>query len=226
MITGAFQALPRYPVTLQQPPDGTSYILPSILARTGLDLVELAPTTTGTTPQPGTDVTTIPTGAAPGGNTLSVLIANTLPLQYSSTSQILRPVTIGNPITLDAGALLPMFQSLVLTQPPDVSWTGSGDRGTIIVVETITGNVQWDAYLDPSASSVAFPALPADLGITTPDHFDFASVNKLEVPGATRVDVARTIDRTWALWPHDASLFPAAGSASARILYSVGLGPP
>jgi hypothetical protein len=59
-----------------------------------------------------------------------------------------------------------------------------------------------------------------------PDSADVVSVVKLDVPGVSRTDLLPTIDRRWSRWPHDATLFPPAGSSLARILYSAALGPP
>jgi hypothetical protein len=194
-----------------------------IFARTGVDLVPLTIDFPSTTP---TGTTTTVSGiAAPGGNALEIQLTAALPIQYSSTSVRIVPLSTAAPM-LDARTLVPVFRSLVLTRPPEVSWTGSGTGGTILTVETLTGHVQWDAYLPPSATKVRFPDLPADLGVPVPASFDFASVVKLEIPGATTADLLPTIDRTSSQWPHDPALLPAEGSARATILYTVGLGPP
>jgi hypothetical protein len=195
-----------------------------ILARSGLDLVQMTADFASVTP--GQPTTAIAATAAPGGNALLVQLTAATPIQYGSTSVRILPLSTTALPLVDAQSLIPVLGTLVLTRPPDVSWTGGGTGGTIIAVETVTGQVQWDAYLPPTATAVAFPELPADLGVPVPRSFDFASVVKLDIPGATTEDLLPTIDRTWSQWPHEPSLLPAAGSAEARILYTSALGPP
>ncbi len=223
-ISGTFQPMPAHTVAFTDLPGDVRSASATLLRRDGLDLLPLTPTIDSAPAIAG--AATVQTHAATGGDTLSSQIENDQPVAYLSTSQTIAPIAIARDMRVDARTLLSPFQSLVLTSAPDLSWTSRETRGSVLVVETITGNVQWNAYLAPSATSVAFPALPADLGIPTPTRFDVASVARIDVPGAPLADLLRTIDRTWALWPHDASLFPAAGSSVARILYAAGLGPP
>lgn len=223
-ITGTYAALPTYAVQVGRLPALASSVDAGIYARTGLDLTLLGGDFTSATPQGGT--ATVSATAAPGGNALWVSTLANLPIQYSSTSDRIVPAMIAPQMSFDAQTLVPLFDSLVLTRPPTVAWTGGEGQGTILAVEITSGQVQWDAYLAPSATSVTFPALPADLGVPVPQSFDFASVARLDIPGATTADLVPTIDRTWPSWPHDPTVFPAAGAGMARIVYSIGLGPP
>jgi hypothetical protein len=223
-ITGTYAAVPAHTVQITHLPGLASSAGAGIYARTGLDLTLLAGNFDSATPQGGT--ATVATTAAPGGDTLQVSMTGNLPIQYSSGSERFAPATLAAQMSVEATAMVPLFSSLVLTQPPNVAWTGGEGRGTILAVEITSGPLQWDAYLAPSATSVRFPALPPELGVPVPMSFDFASVARIDVPGATLADLAPTIDRTWPAWPHDAALFPAAGAGMARIVYSIGLGPP
>lgn len=123
------------------------------------------------------------------------------------------------PLAVDSGSRRPARP----TTATSVSWTGGGTGGTTIAVEATAGMLQWNAYADPSATSVHFPAIPADLPVPMPASFAVVSVTKLDVPGTTAGTLARTFDRTWVQWPNLAELAPPGGSSRARILYIVGL---
>lgn len=223
-VTGSYLALPAHTVQVTNLPGLVNSADALIYERADLDLTQLSADFGGATPQGGT--ATVSTAAAPGGNTLRVSALANLPIQYSSISELMEPAVLAAQMTIDARMMVPVFQSLVLTSPPSVAWTGGEGRGTILAVEITAGSLQWDAYLPPSATSVTFPELPAALGVPIPSSYDFASVARLEVPGATAADLAPTIDRTWSSWPHDRTLFPPGGGGEARIVYSIGLGPP
>ncbi|HEX7841387.1 MAG TPA: hypothetical protein VF469_28105 [Kofleriaceae bacterium] len=223
-VTGSYAALPTYPIQVSNLPSLASSVGAGIYARTGLDLTLLGGDFASATPQGG--AATVSATAAPGGNALWISTQGNLPIQYSSSSDRIVPSMITAQTSFDARTMVPLFDSLVLTRPPTMAWTGGEGQGTILAVEITSGQVQWDAYLAPSATSVTFPALPADLGAPVPQSFDFASVARLDIPGATTADLVPTIDRAWPSWPNDPTLFPAAGAGMARIVYSIGLGPP
>lgn len=222
-VTGSYRPLDAHQVHLVNLPAGATSVAADVLARSGIDLLPLVPNSDSATPQ-GRAVT-LPTPAAPGGNALRVVAFGSPASAYIASSERIMAATITTAMDVDVQGMLPLFDALVASNPPSLAWTG-GSGGTIIAVEANAGMVQWDAYLDPSATAVMFPDIPADLAVPIPKAFDFASVVKLDVPGATTADLARTIDRRWLLWPHDTELFPPDGSAITRILYTAALGPP
>jgi len=224
-VTGNYAQPTALTVQLTGLPGLVSSAHAGIYARAGLDLTALGGDYNSVA-TPGGGTVNVPTSAAPGGNTLWVSTIGDLPIQYESSSDRVVPATIAAQMTFDARTMVPLFSQLTLTAPPSVSWTGGAGQGTILALEITTGSLQWDAYLPPSASSARFPSLPGDLGVPVPASYDFASLARLDIPGATTADVARTIDQTWPSWPSDDAVFPAAGGGMARIVYSIGLGPP
>jgi len=223
-VTGAYAVPAAHAVKISNLLGLVSSTTAGIYARTGLELLQLGGDFDSATPSAGT--ATVATTAAPGGNTLWVSTLADLPIQYSSSSDRLVPVTIANQMSFDASTMVPLFSQLTLTNPPSVAWTGGADHGTILALEITSGALQWDAYLPPSATAVRFPDLPGDLGAPVPHTYDYASLVRLDVPGATTADLMPTIDRASVSWPSDPAVFAAEGSGMARIVYSVGLGPP
>jgi hypothetical protein len=223
-VTGAYATPAAHTVQITNLLGLVSSASAGIYARDGLDLVELGGDFDSATPSAGT--ATVTTTAAPGGNALRVSTFGDLPIQYSSTSERIVPATVASQMSFDASAMVPLFSQLMLTSPPSVAWTGGAGDGSILALEITSGALQWDAYLPPSATSVRFPDLPGDLGAPVPNTYDYASLVRLDVPGATAADLLPAIDRTSVTWPSDRAVFPATGSGVARIVYSVGLGPP
>jgi hypothetical protein len=223
-VTGSYRPLDAHQLHLVNLPAGATSVAVDVLARSGIDLLPLVPNSDSTTPQGRAAMLATP--AAPGGNALRVVAFGSPASAYLASSERIMAAAITTTMDIDEQGMLPLFDTLVASRPPSLAWTGGGSGGTIIAVEANAGMVQWDAYLDPSATAVMFPEIPADLAVPIPKAFDFASVVKLDVPGATTADLARTIDRRWLLWPHDNELFPPDGSASTYILYTAALGPP
>jgi hypothetical protein len=224
-VTGTYAQPAAYTVQLTGLPGLVGSAGAGIYARSGLDLTHLGGDYDVVT-TPGGGTVNVPTTAAPGGNTLWVSMRADLPIQYDSSSERIAPAVVAGQMIFDARTMVPLFSQLMLTAPPSVSWTGGAGQGTILALEITSGTLQWDAYLPPSATSARFPSLPSDLGVPVPASYDFASLARLDIPGATTADLARTIDHTWPSWPLDGTVFPANGSGMARIVYSVGLGPP
>ena len=224
-VTGNYLQPAAYTVQITGMPGVIGSASAGIYARSGLDLTHLGGDFDSVS-TPGGGTVNVPTSAAPGGNTLWVSLRGDLPIQYESSTDRIVPATIAAQMTFDARTAVPVFSQVTLTAPPSVSWIDGAGQGTILALEITSGTLQWDAYLPPSATSARFPSLPSDLGVPVPASYDFASLARLDIPGATTADVARTIDRTWPSWPPDGAMFPAAGSGMARIVYSIGLGPP
>jgi hypothetical protein len=222
-VTGNYQPLAMRTLQLTDLPAGAAGVIADVVARAGLDLTSLTPTLDSVTPSGG--AATLHEEVAPGANGLEITVFGGLPVQYSTSSELIAPLTAPIPLTLSAKDMLPLFDSMTLTDPSRIAWTG-GAGGAITIVERIGGDFQWDWYLPASATVARLPAIPADLGVPAPKVPDDASVTKLAVPGATGGDLVQTIDRRWVMWPHDAMLLPSAGGASTRILYSAALGPP
>jgi hypothetical protein len=221
-VTGSYQTLPMQTLQLTNLPAGAASVVAKVVARAGLDLTALTPFRDSATPSGGT--ATLPLEAAPGGNGLEIIVSGGLPLQYTQTSELIVPLG-AIPQTFDARDMLPLFESMTITDPTRIAWTG-GAGGTITIVERFDGDLQWDWYLPGSATVARLPAIPADLGVPAPQVPGSVWVIKLAVPGATGDDLVPTLDRRWPAWPHDAMLLPAAGGASTQLLYSSGLGPP
>lgn len=218
-LGGTFRAMRGYPVTLDHLAPTASATKLTLVERTDLDVLPLSPALDFTATPMATAALT--THAAPGGNAVKLSFTNLeVAGNFLTISDSILPLDLTKPIALDAARLVPPFASLAVGAR-ELSWVG-GDGGTIAIVEAIAGPIQWDAYLPASATSVEFPALPADLGASFL-AFDVVSVQKLDVPGATRAGLQATVDRTWGRWPHEASLLPAAGSTLASILYSAGI---
>lgn len=221
-VTGSYQPLATRTLQLSNLPAATEDVIGEVMLRSGVDLTSLTPTLLGVTPSGGS--ATLRLGAAPGGNAVLINVLGTMPVQYLNSTTRVAPLA-STTAAIDARDLLPLFGSLVLTDPSQISWTGAAG-GTITIVEGNANGVQWDWYLPPDATLARLPAIPGDLGVPSPKVPDFASVTRLDVPGLRALDLLPTIDRRWTLWPHDAVLVPAAGSSSAQILYTSALGPP
>jgi hypothetical protein len=223
LITGSYAVLATRTLQLTGLPAGAAGVSVEIEERAGLELTPLTPNSGNATPSGG--AATVQLKPAPGGNALNIGVFGGLPIQYSTTSQLIAPLPTSTPQNFSAQDMLPLFDSMTITDPTRIAWTG-GTGGTITIVERVGGDFQWDWYLPPSAAVARLPAIPADLGVPAPRVPDDASVTKLAVPGAAGGELVPTIDRRWAVWPHDALLLPAAGGALTRILYTAALGPP
>jgi hypothetical protein len=221
-ITGMYQSLATRTLQLTDLPAGAAGVTADVVARAGLDLTSLIPTLDSALLSGST--ATLHEEVAPGANGLEITVFGALPVQYPTSDVLFAPLP-ATPASFSAKDMLPLFDSMMITDPSRIAWTG-GAGGTITIVERISGDFQWDWYLPASATVAKLPAIPADLGVPAPRVPDDVSVVKLAVPGATGGDLVPTIDRRWLLWPHDAMLLPAAGGASTRILYTAALGPP
>ena len=224
-ITGSYAPLVTRTLQITNLPLATDTVRAEILARTGLDLTSLTPSPRSITP--GSTTASLDFGVVPGGNTLRVQVVPPTPISRVAASERIAPLLgTGNPVAFDVRTMLPALDSLTPDGARAVRWTGGGTGGTITIVEAIASNVQWDAYLPPTATSMQLLDLPPDLGVPIPKSVDVVAVVKLDIPGATAADLLPTIDRRWPLWPHDPMLLPPAGSSNAHILYSAALGPP
>lgn len=223
-VTGSYQQLPVRTLQLTDLPAGATSVGADVVARAGLDLTPLSPNFDSVAPSGGT--ATLHEEDAPGGNTVAIGASGGPPGgPYLMSSELIVPLPATNPQTFSAKDMLPLFESMTITDPTRISWTG-GAGGTITIVERVGGDFQWDWYLPASATVARLPAIPPDLGVPAPQVPGDASVTKLAVPGAAGGDLVLTIDRRWSAWPHDALLLPAAGGAWSQILYTAALGPP
>jgi hypothetical protein len=221
VVTGTYQTAFLRTIEMTNLPAGTDTVYADVVVRSGDDLVRLTPVSSSVTAL-GMPVASVDTFAAPGGDALHVQAFLDLPGTSSSRSERITPATIGGTTRFDATSMLPPFTQVTADARGSVSWTGGGTGGTLLAVEAIAGMLQWSAYTDPSATSVTFPTLPADLGVPLPARFAVVTVAKVDIPGATTAEVARTFDRTWPLWPNSADLVPLAGGSMARAVYVPG----
>lgn len=222
-ISGGYTMLPERMLQLVNLPTATDSVSAEIVQRSGVDITSLTPTP-GSSVGNGTSAS-VRIAAAPGGNGISIRAFTITPVQYLSSSEQFAPLGVPNATTFDARDMLPMFNSLTVSDPTAVAWTGAAG-GTITIVERQDGAAQWDWYLPASATVAKLPAIPADLGVPGPKPTSYAQVVRLDVPGVNGGDLLQTIDRRWSLWPHDEMLLPQAGSSAAKMFYSASLAPP
>jgi hypothetical protein len=196
-----------------------------IYARFGVDLVPLtlAPRVSGL--QGNTFEKYF--SATSGGDVLRVNVGLTA-VPVSSTTERIIATAIAPLTTFDASTMTPMFESLTTDSPRPLSmaWTGGNTGGTLIAVAAsdLDGQIAWRAYLDPSATSVNFPALPPDLGVPMPRSTSRGAVVRYDVPGATASEILRTLDRVQRP-PYDDALLSPEGVAMATITFdSAGVG--
>lgn len=222
-VSGNYAAIPTSTIQLTNLPGGAATTSATLVARVGVDLTRLSHEIGAALPQGSS--ATVTTTAAPGGN--AVLISANGPFsQYYASSQRVEPIVAGSALAVDAAPMLPLYGSLTVTRLPTLSWTGVDDSGTLVAVQGSSFNLEWDAYLPPSAASVTLPVFPPDLSIAIPSVFDRVIVTKLGIPGADAAKLARTIDRTWQAWPSHPDLLPDEGSSMTRFMFDIGLGPP
>jgi hypothetical protein len=169
---------------------------------------------------------TLATAAAPGANALHVKVSmgRAGRALLSSTEQIAPVAFSGQPISasFDASTLLAPFTAFDFDAQLNVTWAG-GSGGTMIIVHLTSDGFTWDAFLPPTATSLAFPVIPGDIGFPRSRMAYTVDVTRIDVPGATAVGLTPTIDRTWRRWPSDAALLPASGNRMAEVSYISGL---
>lgn len=225
---GAYRTEPTVVLGLQNQGTARWRVGAQLVLRTDNDLLPRAPAYEVSL-SAGAGTAALEWPFAPDSNFLDgTITSEATPAAYISRTEVLQPRPVAGDTTsvgFAAADFLVPWQRIELTQPPSLSWAPQAG-GTITVVETSSDLVQWDAYLEPTATAALWPALPADLGVPTPAAFHYAQVSKLDVPGATRAQLLPTIDRRWQQWPADALLLPAGGGAFSSVLYSAGLGPP
>jgi hypothetical protein len=225
-VTGSYATPPTYSIKLTNLPAGAQSVTTEVLARSQLDLTPMGSgRTSGQTPVTGPTLT-VTTTAAPGADTLRVTAdSGRAGRAFISTSEQIAPVSFSAPpisASFDASTLLPAFTSLDFDAKLNLSWKG-GTGGAMIVVELITDSFEWDAYLPATATSLALPVIPADIGFPrAPTVYD-VRLMRLDVPGATAVGLTPAIDQTWRRWPHDAALLPASGNRMAEAHFISGL---
>jgi hypothetical protein len=224
-VTGTYRLLPTLLLDVTELPVGSAGAVAEIVARAGLDLTPLTPRLDSVAPSNGAATLGVEVATAAGGNGLELTVFGGLPVQYGTTSELIVPLASTTPASFSAKDMLPLFDSMTITDPSRIAWTG-GAGGTITIVERIGGDFQWDWVLPASATVARLPAIPADLRVPAPQVPGDASVTKLAIPGVAGGDLVPTIDRRWQAWPHDAMLLPSAGAAWTQILYTAALGPP
>jgi hypothetical protein len=220
VVTGTYQTALLRTIEITDLPAGTASVFADVVVRSADDVVRLTPVSSPVTTG-GMPTAAVSTFAAPGGDALHVRAFLELPGRSSSSSERIAPAMIAGTTQFDATSMLPLFTQVTADGLVSVSWTGGGTGGTVLAVEAVAGMLQWDAYTQPSATSVTFPSLPADLGVPRPASFAVVTVAKLDIPGAT-ADTARTLDRTWQLWPNSVDLVSPSGGSMTRALYLPG----
>jgi hypothetical protein len=221
VVTGAYQAPAVAPLRLTHLPVDLRTAEVAVLARS-VDEVTQLPTPFAEVSAPGT-AATVSLSAVPGGNLLWVIgTRQESPRALVSRTELVAPAELETLSRFNAERLFSPFFTLD-RDGLALRWSGGGDGGTIIATQAgsdFSGPaVQWNAYVDPSATSVSFPVLPDDLIDATPSQWRFANIVKLDVPGETADGLIRTIDRIWFQWPNHAKLVPAAGGRSVRAFH-------
>jgi hypothetical protein len=224
MVTGTYAALPTHSIQLTKVPAGAQFVSAQVLARDGLDLTPMESNSSPNQTQVTGPTMTLTTTAAAGGNALRVTAdVGRAGRAFRSTSEQIAPVSFAGATTsasFDASNLLPPFTAFDFDAKLNLTWSGGGASGTMIVMQLLTDSFEWDAYLPPSTTALAFPVIPADIGFPrAPTVYD-VRLRRIDVPGATAAGLTPAIDRTWRQWPHDAALFPASGNrlAEARFI--------
>jgi hypothetical protein len=165
MVTGTYAALPTHTIQLTNVPTGAQFVSAQVLARNQVDLTPVESSSSPTQTQVTGPTMTLTTTAAAGGNTLRVTAnIGRAGRAFSSTSEQIAPVSFSAaPISasFDAKALLPAFTSFDFDTKLNLTWAGGGTSGTMIVMQLLTDSFEWDAYLPPSATTLAFPVIPA-----------------------------------------------------------------
>jgi len=225
MVAGTYAALPTHSIQLTNVPAGAQSVSAQILARNQLDLTPVESSSSPSSTQvTGPTMTLTPTAGA-GGDTLRVTASvGRAGRAFISRSEQIAPVSFSAaPISasFDASTLLPAFTSFDFDKL-NLTWGAGGTSGTMIVMQLLTDSFEWDAYLPPTATALAFPVIPADIGFPrAPTVYD-VRLMRIDVPGATAVGLTPAIDQTWRRWPRDAALFPASGNRMAEARYISG----
>ena len=226
-VVGTYAPLLSHSIELTHVPAEAKRISAQILARNQLDLTRMESDSTPTPVAVTGPAMTWTTAAGAGGDTVRVVAdVGRAGRAVRSTSQQISPVSFSAApaaASFDASTLLPAFTSLDFDARLNLTWVGGGTTGTMIVVQVLTDSFEWDAYLPPTATSLAFPVIPADIGFPRTFTVYDVRIMRIDVPGATAVGLTPAIDQTWRRWPHDAALFPASGNRMAEARYISGL---
>jgi hypothetical protein len=228
--TGGYVAQPQHKITLTGVPAGVDAFA-SVFTRSQLDLTLMEHddgTGLGTSTTISGTTATVTTTAAPGGNTvLASLDPPSRPgIAFGGTSERYIPARFSTAApftaTADVSTMPPPFFDVQLDSKSGLTWTG-GTGGTITVVDLNTDNYHWTAYLPPTATSLPFPVIPADIGFPSTDSVSTFDLMKFDIPGATAEGLTAQIDQLWHRWPHDAALLPDGGAGRITASYIRGL---
>jgi hypothetical protein len=227
--TGAYAAQPQHKVLLTGVPANLRASA-AVYFRSQLDLTSMEHDSNGlltTTTVSGTTATvTMP--AAPGGNTVlaSVGPPSRPGIAFGGASERYVPVAFSAAApftaTVDVSTMPPPIVDVDLDSRTGLTWTG-GTGGTITVVDLNTAKYHWTAYLPPTAQSLPFPVIPADIGFPSAESVSTFDLMKFDIPGATAAGLTPQIDQLWHRWPHDPALLPAGGAGAIRASYISGL---
>lgn len=223
-VTGSYAVMPAYSIKFTNLPAGAQSVAADVLARSDLDLTQLKSGSADSTSVTGTSAT-LTTAAAPGANALHVKVSmGRAGSAFSSTTEQIASVAFSAPPisgSFDASTLLAPFTAFDFDPQLNLTWAG-GSGGTMIIVHLSSEEFTWDAYLPPTATSLAFPTIPADIGFSTSRRVYTVDVTRIDVPGATAVGLTPTIDQIWRRWPSDPALLPASGNRMAQASYISG----
>jgi hypothetical protein len=226
-VTGSYLPLGMQTIQLENLPSATAFASVEIFARSAGDLVPLSHAPASATLQGLGGRATV--AVAPGGDTMMVRVSTSLlpgPSITGASSSYITAASAGASTSFDASILLPMFESITLDSPHPFSmmWSGGDSRGTLTAIEVndTVSTLLWRAYLEPSATSATFPALPPDLGVPSAPVTFAGSVIKYDIPGATAADVVRTLDRG-GLPAYDTPLVWSEGVGTTTISSSFGV---
>jgi hypothetical protein len=225
-VPGSYAALSNQSVVLASIPAAAQFVTVQLLVRSQLDLTPTQPDggPLETQVTGATMIVTNPT--APGADTLRVTAnIGRAGRAFISTTERIAPFSASVPASasFDASTLLPAFTSLDFDTKLNLTWAGGDASGTMIVVQLLADSFEWDAYLPPTATSLAFPVIPADIGFPRTPMVGDVRLRRIDVSGATAVGLTPAIDQTWRRWPHDAALFPASGNRMAEARFLSGL---
>lgn len=222
-VTGTYAAMPAHSIQVTNLPAQAETVSAEIFARDQLSMTAMEWSSSPDLNPVTGPTATLTTSAAPGGNTLRVTVRFVRAGQtFSTSTEQIAPISFSAPpisASFDAKGMLPPFTAFDLDPELNFSWASPGSDGTMIVAHVSADNFEWDAYLPPTATALAFPAIPADIGFPRAFTVYTASVARIDVPGATAVGLTPSIDRAFRRWPYDATLFPASGNRIAGAGY-------
>jgi len=221
-LRGSYLTAMPQAIDVEHLPNGTTAAYAALYARTGEQLTLRSSLSSPVTPQG--NAATLIADASIGGDVVYVRADGSPGASRLARSERVAPIALADPLRVDSAGMLPLFDTLEVPNDGTMAWTGGGTGGTVISTFRSDLANTWQAFLPPTATSLAFPALPADLGVTLPTFAFKGLIAKVDVPGTTASELIRALDLAQDDWPHAPGLVSSDGGVISRIVYDVGPG--